>query len=228
MAAGSKTGQTQSMKPTRVLLVDDHALVRAGIRELLQKIGGVVVVAEAGEGPQALALVPSTRPDVMLLDVAMKGLTGLEVTQRMAKLHPDVKVIILSMHANLEYVLHALRSGARGYLLKDAATAELQLALQAVQAGYTYLSPAISSEVVDSYLGRIGAPPSPLAKLTPRQREILEHIAEGRSTKEMAHTLSVSVKTVETHRAQLMARLGIHDVAGLVRFALRAGLIKEA
>ena len=213
------------MKAIRILVADDHTLVRAGIRELLQKIPQVEVVAEAGDGREALALVKAKLPNLVLLDIAMKSLTGLEVAERIAKDFPGVKVIILSMHANEEYVMRALRAGASGYLLKDAATAELELALKAVSAGETYLSPAISRAVIDSYLGRVEGKQSPLDQLTPRQREILQLIAEGRSTKEIAFTLNVSVKTVETHRAQLMDRLDIHDVAGLVRYAMRVGLI---
>lgn len=213
------------MKTIRILLADDHGLVRAGIRELLQKIANVEVVAEAGDGREALALVKSKLPNLVLLDIAMKSLTGLEVAERIAKDFPGVKVIILSMHANEEYVMRALRAGASGYLLKDAATTELELALAAVAKGETYLSPAISRGVIDSYLGRVEGKQSPLDQLTPRQREILQLIAEGKSTKEIAYTLNVSVKTVETHRAQLMDRLDIHDVAGLVRYAMRVGLI---
>lgn len=213
------------MKSIRILLADDHGLVRAGIRELLQKFANVEVVAEAGDGREALALVKSKLPNLVLLDIAMKSLTGLEVAERIAKDFPGVKVIILSMHANEEYVMRALRAGASGYLLKDAATTELELALAAVTKGETYLSPAISRGVIDSYLGRIEGKQSPLDQLTPRQREILQLIAEGKSTKEIAYTLNVSVKTVETHRAQLMDRLDIHDVAGLVRYAMRVGLI---
>ena len=213
------------MKTIRILLADDHGLVRAGIRELLQKFANVEVVAEAGDGREALALVKSKLPNLVLLDIAMKSLTGLEVAERIAKDFPGVKVIILSMHANEEYVMRALRAGASGYLLKDAATTELELALAAVTKGETYLSPAISRGVIDSYLGRVEGKQSPLDQLTPRQREILQLIAEGKSTKEIAYTLNVSVKTVETHRAQLMDRLDIHDVAGLVRYAMRVGLI---
>ena len=213
------------MKTIRILLADDHGLVRAGIRELLQKFANVEVVAEAGDGREALALVKSKLPNLVLLDIAMKSLTGLEVAERIAKDFPGVKVIILSMHANEEYVMRALRAGASGYLLKDAATTELELALAAVTKGETYLSPAISRGVIDSYLGRVEGKQSPLDQLMPRQREILQLIAEGKSTKEIAYTLNVSVKTVETHRAQLMDRLDIHDVAGLVRYAMRVGLI---
>ncbi len=221
------------MKPTRVLLVEDHTLVRAGIRALLQNLAGIEVVAEASDGREALRLIKTYQPDVVLMDIAMAGLNGLEATARVTKEFPPVRVIILSMHSNEEYVAQALRAGAAGYLLKDAVAAELELAVTAVARGETYLSPAVSKHVIADYLRRVGdrkasggggaTPASEL--LTPRQREILQLIAEGRSTKEIASTLHLSVKTVETHRTQLMARLDIHDVAGLVRYAIRIGLV---
>jgi len=213
------------MKPVRVLLADDHALVRAGLRELLQKLPQVEVVAEAGDGREALALVKSAIPNLVLLDITMKGLSGLEAAERIVKDFPGVKVIMLSMHANEEYVLRALRAGVNGYIIKDAAIVELELAIKSVVAGETYLSPTISRSAIQNYLDRTNGKTSSLEQLTPRQREILQLIAEGQSTKEIAFTLKVSIKTVETHRAQLMERLEIYDVAGLVRYALRVGLI---
>jgi DNA-binding NarL/FixJ family response regulator len=213
------------MKPIRVLLADDHALVRAGIHSLLDKMPSVEVVGEAGDGREALALIKKHLPDIALMDITMTGLNGLEATARSVKEFPSVKVIILSMHANEEYVMQALRAGASGYLLKDAATVELGLALQAVSKDETYLSPAISKRVIDSYLNRVSPQQSPLEQLTSRQREILQLIAEGRSTKEIAFLLNVSIKTVETHRSQLMERLDIHDVPNLVRYAIRVGLV---
>jgi DNA-binding NarL/FixJ family response regulator len=215
------------MKTIRVILADDHALVRAGIRSLLEKLPSVEVVAEAANGREAIDLIKSGAPDVVLMDIAMSGLNGLEAAARVVKDFPGVKIIILSMHANEEYVMQALRVGVAGYLLKDAATAELELALQAVARGETYLSPGISRRVVDSYLGRVSHKPGPLAHLTARQREILQLVAEGKSTKEIAFILNVSAKTVETHRAQLMDRLDIHDVPGLVRYAIRVGLVSS-
>lgn len=212
------------MAPLRVLLVDDHALVRAGMRSLLQDLPDVEVVAEAGDGAGALAAAERERPDVVLMDIAMKGMNGLEAAARLRERLPGVKVIILSMHTSEEYVLLALRAGAAAYLIKDSATAELELALKCVMRGETYLSPAISRQVVDGYVQRVGASAGP-EPLTPRQREVLKRIAEGRSTKEIAFELNLSVKTVETHRAQIMERLGIRDVAGLVRYAMRAGLV---
>jgi len=212
------------MPALRVLLADDHALVRAGMRSLLRDIEGVEVVGEAADGGQALALAERERPDVVLLDIAMKGMNGLEAAARFRELHPGIKVIILSMHASEEYVLQALRAGAAAYLIKDSATAELELALRSVMRGETYLSPAISRQVVEGYVQRVGAGAGE-DPLTPRQREVLRRIAEGRSTKEIAFDLGLSVKTVETHRAQIMERVGIRDVAGLVRYAMRTGLV---
>jgi DNA-binding NarL/FixJ family response regulator len=213
------------MNTIRILLADDHTLLRAGIRSLLEKMAGVEVVAEAADGREALDLVKTHQPNMVLMDIAMAGLNGLDATARIVREFPNVRVIILSMHANEEYVLQTLRSGASGYLLKDAATAELELAIQAVARKDTYLSPAISRRVIEDYVGRTSGLKGPSEQLTPRQREILQLIAEGKSTKEIAFLLKLSVKTVETHRAQLMDRLGVHDVPGLVRQAMRMGLV---
>jgi DNA-binding NarL/FixJ family response regulator len=209
----------------RILLADDHALVRAGIRSLLEKIPGVKVVGEASNGRQAIELIRTELPDLVLMDIAMKELGGLEALPRITKNFPRVRVILLSAHANEEYVIRALRSGAAGYMLKDAATLELELAINSVVQGKTYLSPSISRTVIESYLERVGSQTSPIEQLTARQREVLQLIAEGKNTKEIAATLDVSIKTVEAHRLQLMARLDIHDVPGLVRYAIRSGLV---
>jgi DNA-binding NarL/FixJ family response regulator len=162
----------------------------------------------------------------VLMDISMAGLNGLEAAARMAKDHPNTRVIILSAHSNEEYVCQALRAGAAGYLLKDAGTAELDLAVKAVARGETYLSPAVSKHVIADYMRRVGGESGSLELLTPRQREILQLIAEGQTTKQIANTLHISVKTVETHRMQLMERLDIHDVPGLVRFAIRMRLVQ--
>lgn len=212
------------MAALRVLLVDDHKLVRAGMRSLLREFEGVEVVAEASDGAEALLLAERERPDVVLMDIAMKGMNGLEAAARLRERLPATKIVILSMHTSEEYVLLALRAGAAAYLIKDSATSELELALQSVMRGETYLSPAISRQVVEGYVQRVGEGGA-ADPLTPRQREVLKRIAEGRSTKEIAYELNLSVKTVETHRAQIMERLGIRDVAGLVRYAMRAGLV---
>jgi DNA-binding NarL/FixJ family response regulator len=209
----------------RVLLADDHTLVRAGIRGLLQGLAGVEVVGEAGDGHEALRLAESLHPDVALLDVGMPGLNGLEVAGRLATQDALIRVVILSMHTSEEYVLRALRAGCAGYLVKDSAVAELEIAIRAVARGETYLSPAVSKRVVDDYVSRTGGALDPLDALTPRQREILQLAAEGHSSKEIAQRLQLSYRTVETHRAQLMERLGVHDLAGLVRFAVRVGLV---
>lgn len=213
------------MKPTRVLLADDHTLVRAGLRKLLESMPEVTVVGEADDGLALLALAATLQPDLVLMDIAMAGLNGLEATARLLKAQPGIRVLILSMHQNEEYVRQALRNGAMAYLLKDAAPAELELAIQAVQRGETYLSPAVSRGVVSDYVQRLRGDVAPADALTPRQREVLQLVAEGLSTKEIARRLDLSVKTVDTHRSQLMKQLDIHEVAGLVRYALRSGLI---
>src|SRR4029077_17179407 len=213
------------MNPIRILLADDHALVRAGIRTLLEKIPNVEVVGEASTGRQALEMVKTRLPNLVFMDIAMADLGGLEALPRITKDFPGVKVIILSAHANEEYVIRALREGASGYMLKDSATTELELAINSVIQGKVYLSPSISRTVIDDYLQRVGEPLSPLEQLTARQREILQLLAEGKSTKEVAYDLGISVKTVESHRLQLMDRLNIHDMPGLVRYAIRSGLV---
>ena len=220
------------MPPIRVVLADDHTLVRAGLRALLESMPGIQVVAEASDGHEALDLIRTHQPDVVLMDIAMPDLNGLEATGRVVQEFPRVSVLILSMHTNEEYVMQALHAGAAGYLLKTAVTTELELAVRAVARGETYLSPAISKQVIADYLRRVRSnedrpthASSPYQLLTPRQREILQLIAEGHTTKAIAQRLQVSVKTAETHRTQLMQRLDIHDVAGLVRYAMRIGLL---
>jgi DNA-binding NarL/FixJ family response regulator len=215
------------MKPIRVVVAEDHALVRAGIRSLLEKLPGVEVVGEAADGREALELLETQSPHVALLDISMPGMNGLEAAARAARQFPATRVVVLSMHANEEYVHQALRAGAAGYLLKDAGAAELELAVRAVARGETYLSPAISKQVMSDYVRRTGAGTTSLEALTPRQREILQLIAEGHTTKEIAKKLDLGVKTIETHRAALMRRLDIHDVAGLVRYAIRSGLVNS-
>ena len=215
------------MSPIRVLVADDHTLVRAGIRGLLAGLEGVEVVGEVGEGHDALRLAEELRPDIVFLDIGMPGLNGLEVASRLNSVDPAVRVVILSMHSAEEYVLRALRAGCAGYLLKGSAVAELELAVRAVARGETYLSSAVSKRVVEEYLSRTGSAADPLDALTPRQREILQLVAEGNTSKDIASRLLLSFKTVEAHRAQIMERLGVHDVAGLVRFAVRVGLVNS-
>lgn len=214
------------LDPIRVLLVDDHALVRAGIRSLLEKLPGLEVVAEAGDGLEALRLVAEHHPQVVLMDIAMPELNGLEATRRLAQDSPDVPVIILSIYSDEEHVYQALQAGASGYLLKDAAIEELEMAIRAVAHGETYLSPPISKPVIMEYVRRTNARPGSSEILSPRQAQILKLMAKGHSMKQIALELDISVKTVETHRSALMARIGIRDIAGLVRYALRNGLIE--
>jgi DNA-binding NarL/FixJ family response regulator len=213
------------MVPLTIVLADDHQLVRGGVRSLLESLPGVKIVGETGDGREALDLIEKHRPDVILLDITMPGLSGLEVAARVSAISPRTKVVILSMHAGETYVAQALRAGIAGYLLKDSAIAELEVALEAVSRGETYLSPAVTGRVVTSFLSGQGPPAGPLEGLTSRQREVLQLIAEGRSSKEIASQLGVAVKTIETHRTQIMERLDIHDIAGLVRFAIRVGLV---
>ena len=213
------------MDPIRVLLADDHALVRAGICSLLEKLPDIEVVAEASDGREAIRLVEKHEPHVLLTDIAMPGLNGLEVTRHLANTFPKVRVLILSMYADEEHLYLALRAGAAGYLLKGSAREELELAIRAVARGDTYLSPPVAKITIREYSGRVNAESCPLRKLSPRQEQVLQLIAEGKTTKQVALELNISVKTVETHRMQLMDRLGIHDIAGLVRFAIKVGLV---
>mgnify|MGYP000636773528 CR=1 FL=1 len=208
-----------------VLLADDHALMRAGLRKLLESLPDVEVVGEADDGQAAIALAGQLRPDLVLMDIAMPGLNGLEAAARLTKAYPQTRVLILSMHQNEDYVRQALRAGAAGYVLKDAAPAELELALKTVVRGDSWLSPAVSKGVMSDYVQRLRDEESPGNALTPRQREVLQLIAEGSSTKEIARRLDLSVKTIESHRTQLMKQLDLHDVSALVRYAIRTGLI---
>jgi DNA-binding NarL/FixJ family response regulator len=210
---------------TRILIADDHRLVRAGLRLLLEKIPSIEVVAEASDGREALELIKTIRPDIVLMDIVMPRLNGVEAVGRIRKEFPRTKAIVVSMHAGEEYVRPALRAGASGYLIKDAAADELALAIQAVMHGETYLSPPISKLLITNYFERTGNTPRSPEQLTSRQREILQMIAEGQNTRKIASSLNISVKTVETHRLQLMARLNIHDVPGLVRYAVRNGIV---
>jgi DNA-binding NarL/FixJ family response regulator len=214
------------VKPIRVLLADEHTLERSGIRALLEKVPEVETVAEAGDGREALRLIKLHQPDVALIDIALPKLNGVEVSARVGKDFPGVRVVILSMYASEGYVWQALRSNAVGYLLKSAEAADLEQAIKTAARGETYLSPSISRQVIQDYARHADNNGTQLDRLTPRQREVLQLIAEGYTTKAIAQMLKISVKTVETHRAQLMDRLGIHDVAGLVRYAIQIGLSK--
>jgi DNA-binding NarL/FixJ family response regulator len=216
------------MSAVRILLADDHTLIRSGLKSLLHTIDAVEVVAEASNGLEAIDLAKAHCPDVVMMDITMSELNGLQAAARLAQEQPKTRVIILSMHESEEYVSQALRAGVAGYMLKDADPLELELGLQAVMRGETYLSPRISSKLVRSYVEgatSLSANETALQLLSPRQREILKAIAQGKATKQIAFDLGVSVKTVETHRGQIMDRLDVRDIAGLVRFAVRVGLI---
>jgi len=223
---------SKSMKngaePVRVLVADDHPIVRAGIRAELEKLSWVAIAGEASDGREALEAVRQHNPQVVFMDISMQGLNGLEATARIHKEFPKVRVIILSRHDQEEYYWHALKAGAHGYLLKGGATKELEAALRRVIGGEIYLSEVISKRLVKKLpLQQMAFAKSPIEQLTERQREILILIAEGQTTKATALILKVSPKTVEYHRAQLMERLNIFDVPGLVRFALRNGLLEQ-
>ena len=209
----------------RVLLVDDHALMRAGIRSLLKGMPGIEVVAEASNGREAIELAEVHQPHVVLMDIMMSEMNGLDATARLTAKQPHARVIILSMNATEEYVLQSMQAGACGYLLKDVPTAELQQAIHAVARGDMFLTPAISKHVIAGVKQRSPSETSSPDRLSLRQREVLQLIAEGHSTKEIALKLGIGVKTAETHRSQLMRALGIFEVAGLVRYAIRQGIV---
>jgi len=213
------------MATIRILLADDHGLVRASLKSLIAEFTGIEVVAEANDGFEAITLVAKHRPAVVLMDISMPLLNGLEATRRIVKEHPATHVVVLSQHTDEKWVQQAMRAGASGYLLKTSPPHELRLALEAAAQGQIFLSPAISKQVIDIYLSRSAISGDQLEQLTPRQREILQLVAEGHGSKRIAQLLGASVKTIESHRASLMERLDIHDVAGLVRFAIRHGLV---
>ena len=207
----------------QVVLADDHTLVRAGFRRLLEAFDGVEVVAEADNGLQVLDLVALHRPDVLILDVSMPGKNGLEVTGEVKEAYPEVGILICSMHATLQYVKHALSVGASGFMVKDCAPAELQMALTAVASGQTYVSQRLSGQMVDAMMRPAKAESGGEAGLTPRQREVMVHLARGETTKQIAAAMNISVKTVETHRARMMETLGLRSGTQLVRFAIQHG-----
>ena len=212
------------MKPLRMILADDHALVRAGFRALLTEMG-IQIVAEASNGLEVIQLAAQHQPDLVLMDIAMPNLNGLEATARLTQQYPNMRVVILSMHANIEYARRAMQAGAAGYLLKNAKAAELETALTAVAAGEVYLSPAVAKFVAADYARRGAGDRPPGVQLTPRQLEVLKLIAKGYTRKQIAEKLDISVKTYDTYRSQLMRHLGIQDAAGLVRFAMQMGLV---
>jgi DNA-binding NarL/FixJ family response regulator len=218
------------MDKTRVLLAEDHTIVRKGLRSLLDKETGIKVVGEAEDGREAIVKAEELHPDVVVIDIAMPGLNGLEATRQIKKRFPDMKILILTMHTNEEYVLQTLNAGASGYLVKKAALAELISAINAVHKGDSFLSPSISRTVIDEYIRRskeISEGEEGFEQLTVREREVLQLIAEGRKTREIAELLYISIKTVETHKAHIMDKLDIHSTAELTRYAIRKGIISS-
>ena len=210
----------------RIVVADDHALVREGIRRVLDEEPGFEVVAEAADGREALARVQELGPDVVVLDISMPGLSGLDVARRLREEHPEVRALILSMHDDTEYVLRAVRAGAAGYLLKDDAGPQLlRQAVRAVHAGDSFFSPAVASRLTDALRSDPTASDDPLEALTGRELEVLRLVTGGRSNKQIATELGISRRTVESHRESLMRKLGIRSVAGLTRFALEHGLL---
>lgn len=212
--------------PIRVLVADDHVLIRQGVRHVLEEAPDLEVVAEAATGEETLRLAASEAPDVVLLDISMPGMSGLEAAVRLQSDVPSVRVLILSMHEQIEYVLQAVRAGASGYLLKDAGPAKLREAVRAVYEGEGYFSPAVARELGAALRGGADSPgeADAAASLTPREREVIVRIADGRSNKQIAVDLGISRRTVESHRESLMRKLGIRTVAGLTRFVLENGL----
>ncbi len=211
----------------RVILADDHHLVRQGIRALLENAGDIEVVGEAADGQEAIELVADLTPDVVVMDVAMPRRDGLQATERIRALYVATQVVILSMYSDQTLVRQALRNGAKGYLLKRSLSQELLLAVRAASQGQTYLSPGISGPIVSDFL-RLQAEaeePGAFERLTPREREVLQLVTEGHTNRAIAQILNISVRTVEKHRANLMSKLDIHDLAGLVRFAIKHGLV---
>ena len=210
------------MKPIRILLADDHAVVRQGFKMILSAQPDMEIVGEAGNGREALELAAKLQPDVVVMDVAMPELNGIEATRRMAENAPHARVLALSMHKDSVYVREILRAGARGYLLKDSVAADLVSAVRAIAAGEGYLSPAVSDAVLDDYRRHVT---NPIDLLTSREREVLQMLAEGKTNKEIAGILNLSVYTVDAHRGRIMEKLNVHSINELVRFAVRNGLI---
>jgi len=214
------------MMPLKVVLVEDHTLVRSGIRSLLESSQEVEVVGDVGDGRAALELCRQLSPDIVLTDVEMASLNGIETARQLHATLPDIKIIMLSMHGDSQYVLESLKAGATGYVLKDAAFTELLTAIRTVAEGRRYLSPPLADLVMDDYVRRANGhqAASDLDKLSAREREILQMVAEGRSSSQVAATIHISVRTVDTHRYNIMQKLGIHSIAGLTKFAIAHGV----
>jgi len=208
----------------KILLADDHKIVRDGLRALLEKEPGMSVIAEANNGRATVQLARELLPDLVIMDIGMPDLNGIDATRQIVAELPSVKVIALSMHSDRRFVVQMFRAGASGYLLKDCAFEELARAVRAVLKDQTYLSPAVTGPVMEGYLHHLATAVDEMSALSPREREVLQLLAEGKSTKEVAAVLCVSIKTVETHRQQIMGKLNIHSVAELIKYAIREGL----
>jgi two-component system response regulator NreC len=208
--------------PIRVVLADDHTIVRQGLKSLLER-EGIQVVGEAQDGHEVLQLAAKHSPDVAVIDISMPVLNGLDAARELKRSAPKTKTILLTCHDEDEYLIEALRAGVKGYVLKNQATSDLVHAIQLVCRGQVYLSPGMSSVVVDAFLSKTELPVDPLSS---REREVLQLIAEGKSTKDIASLLGISVKTADSHRSRLMRKLDIHEVASLVRYAVRKGLVQ--
>jgi len=206
----------------KVIIADDHTLVREGIKSLLSDVEGIEVIAETGDGEETLLKTSTLKPDILILDISMPKVSGIRFCEKIKEISPETKIIILSMHFSKEYVREAFKYGAKGYILKDSSFTELEFAIKSVYGGNMYISPKISQILVEDYLDLLE---NPLEILTERQKEILKLIAEGYSIKEIANRLNLSVKTVETHKSQIMDKLGIYDIPGLVKYAIKHGLI---
>lgn len=215
------------MKQTRVLLADDHKLMRSGLRLVIERHPELTVVGEADDGRQAVAMADSLKPDVLVMDIGMPNLNGIEAARQIADAHPEIAIVMLSMHSDEGYVLRALKAGARAYLLKDSAEADLSRAIQSVTDGKSFFSPAVSKVLLDDYmrkLQRAGVEDS-YDLLSPREREILQLVAEGKSSKEVANLLHLSIYTVETHRSNMLQKLNLRGIPELILYAVRKGLI---
>jgi DNA-binding NarL/FixJ family response regulator len=219
-----------SRKKIRIVLADDHALVRQGLKAILDREADLQVVGEAADGREAVQMAATLRPDVVVMDVSMPRLNGIEATRRIVAESPDTRVIVVSMHVGEEYVFALLKAGARGYVLKESPVSEVIDAVRAVHDGGTCLHPKVSTQVVAGYLKQAG-PRERLGELpdilTSREREVLQLIAEGHTNRAIAAELSLSIKTIEAHRTSIMSKLGVHNAAGLTRYAIRCGLIRS-
>jgi two-component system, NarL family, response regulator NreC len=215
------------MRKTRIVLADDHKLMRSGLRVLLEQQPDLTVVGEASDGREAVALVASQRPDVLVMDIGMPSLNGIEAAAQITQSNPEAAIVMLSMHSDESYVLRALKAGAKGYLLKDSAEADLIRAVRAVAEGKSFFSPAVSKVLLDDYVRKLkrSGTEDPYDLLTPREREVLQLVAEGKSNKEVAQLLNLSVYTVETHRSNIMEKLNLHGVPELILYAVRKGII---